>query len=107
MAPLPLTGGITVGVGEDITINGTGESNAGAIQNVSGNNVISSAISLGSDATIKSDSGLVTFDGTMIMNTQTLTVTGTADITINGQMTRWRGGHQRSHKSGQRYFKDH
>ena len=77
-AVLQLTGGITIGAGETITINGTGPGNNGAIRNVGGNNEILGTVTVGNSANIRVNGGT-----TLVLNTvngigggQTLTLDG-------------------------------
>ncbi len=80
---LALDTGITVGV-EALTLNGTGESSLGAMQNISGNNEWQGAVSLGSAATINSDAGNLDVSGNIDNQTFALTVGGNGDTTFSG-----------------------
>ena len=62
-ATLQLQGGITVST-EGLTLNGAGFNNAGALENVSGNNTWSNTITLGSNASIGVDSAANTLTTT-------------------------------------------
>ena len=66
-AQLELQGNITVAVGEDMTITGTGITSGGlgtgAIQNISGDNTIAGIITLAAAASISSESGTLTLSG--------------------------------------------
>ena len=77
---LQLQGGITTTTAVPLTLNGAGvtASPNGALENVSGNNTYSGLITLGSAATIGSDSGTLTLSntGTITGATFGLTLTG-------------------------------
>ncbi|MFA5390370.1 MAG: autotransporter-associated beta strand repeat-containing protein [Candidatus Omnitrophota bacterium] len=76
-AALEIQGGITVD--EDLTLNGTGISSGGALRNISGDNIYSGAITLGSDVRINSDSG-----SNLELNGG---ITGAYDLTVGGSGT--------------------
>ncbi len=80
---LALDTGITVGV-EALTLNGTGESSKGALQNISGNNEWQGTVDLGSAATINSDAGTLDVSGNIDNQTFALTVGGNGDTTFSG-----------------------
>ena len=63
-AALQLTGGITTPSVVGVTLNGTGVAAVpnGALENVSGNNTFSGAVTLGSASTIGSDAGTLTLN---------------------------------------------
>src|SRR4029078_3978529 len=61
-AALELAGGITTS-GQPLTLNGSGISGNGALRNVSGNNTWTGGVTLGSAATVQSDSGALTLSG--------------------------------------------
>jgi fibronectin-binding autotransporter adhesin len=84
-AALEIQGNITVGA-EALALNGTGETAGpgGALRNVSGNNSISGAITLGSNATIGSDEGTLTLTGAVGGATRNLTLDGAGNITMSG-----------------------
>jgi hypothetical protein len=74
-----------------ITITGTGAAGStdGAIRNVSGNNMLTSTVTLGGSATIQSDSGTLTLSTLTLgtANTLTLKTTGTGGITLGAAAT--------------------
>ena len=86
---LALSGGIAIATGEDITLSGTGESNAGAIQNISGSNIINGDIGLGADATINSDAGTLTHSAgaALTLNITVLTVGGAGITVLDSRIT--------------------
>ena len=86
---LALSGGIAIATGEDITLSGTGESNAGAIQNISGSNIINGDIGLGADATINSDAGTLTHSASaaLTLNINVLTVGGAGNTVLDSRIT--------------------
>ena len=82
---IQLNGGVSIGT-EALTLNGTGISGSGALQNTGGNNTWGGAITLASATRINSDSGTLTLDvssGNAIAGSQDLTLGGAGDITIN------------------------
>ncbi|MCJ2074778.1 DUF4214 domain-containing protein [Methylobacterium sp. E-016] len=76
-ATLQIQNGITVGA-EALSLSGTGVGNAGALENVAGNNTYGGAITLGSSARINSDTGSLTLTGGISGNAagRTLTLGG-------------------------------
>ena len=62
-AALQLQGGITI-VGEALTLNGTGVSGSGALQNLSGDNTYGGSITLATASRINSASGVLTLGNT-------------------------------------------
>lgn len=82
-ATLAITGGRTIA--EVLTLNGTGDSNQGALHNVSGNTTLSGAITLGSSADIQSSAGSLTLSGTVANSGHTLTFeSNSGSITASG-----------------------
>ncbi|NCX49719.1 MAG: hypothetical protein EBW81_09565, partial [Gammaproteobacteria bacterium] len=79
-----------MGAGEDITLNGTGVSNAGALRNIVGDNIINSNITLSTNAVrINSDEDgesdtLLTINGTISNSTLALTFGGAGNTTVTG-----------------------
>jgi len=80
---LQLQGGIAVGA-EPLTLNNAGVSGAGAIENVSGANSWSGAITLASASTIGSTGGTLTLSGNVDNGTFLLTAGGAGNTTLNG-----------------------
>ena len=79
---LQLQGGITVS--NLMTVNGTGTSGNGAIENFAGNNAINGTIIAGSNTRIQSDAGTLTVGGNVVLGLNTLNVGGAGNTTING-----------------------
>ena len=82
-AALQIQGGIAVGA-EALTLNGSGVSSDGALRNISGTNSMSSAITLGSAATIGSDAGTLTLSGALTNGGFLLTETGAGSMGLSG-----------------------
>jgi autotransporter-associated beta strand protein len=82
-AVLRLAGGLT-NVAESLTVNGTGISNDGALQNFSDTNVVTGAITLGSAARINSNGGTLTINGNISGSGKALTAGGAGNTTIAG-----------------------
>ncbi|MBC7367525.1 MAG: autotransporter-associated beta strand repeat-containing protein, partial [Undibacterium sp.] len=82
-ATLQLQGGITV-ASEALTLNGTGASATGALRNISGTNVFSGPITLGSAAEIRADSASTLTLGGGISGPFGLTFDGAGDTTVSG-----------------------
>lgn len=80
---LQLSNNITV-ADENLTLNGTGFGNNGALQNLSGNNTWSGQITV-NDARAQSDAGLLTLSGPMTIDTA-LNVRGAGNTTISGSI---------------------
>ena len=85
-----ISGSITPNFGP-ITITGTGAAGSvnGAIRNVSGNNPLTSTVSLCGSATIQSDAGILTLSTLTLgtANTLTLKTTGAGGITLGAAAT--------------------
>jgi autotransporter-associated beta strand protein len=82
-AALQLQGGIAVGA-EALTLNGTGVSTGGALQNISGANSYAGAVTLGSASRINSDAGALTLSGGITATNLNLTIGGAGDTTLSG-----------------------
>ncbi len=82
-AALEIQNTITVGT-EAITLNGTGISGGGALRNVSGNNSMAGAITLGSASEIASDAGTLTLSGNIGGSGRALTFDGAGDTIVSG-----------------------
>ena len=99
---IQLSGGISIGA-EALTLSGTGISGSGALQNTGGNNAWGGNLALASGATIASDANLLTISGTVDMggaNGRTLTITGSGEVTLNGNIINAAGGADILAKSG-------
>jgi autotransporter-associated beta strand protein len=83
-AALQLQGNISTTTAVPLTLNGTGITTNGALENVSGNNTYSGLIALGSNATIGSDAGTLTLSntGTITGSGNNLTLTGSGNGTL-------------------------
>lgn len=81
-ATLALTGGVTTS--EEITLNGTGVADGGALRNVSGNNTVSGAITLDSASRINSDANLLDLTGGITGADTNLTLGGAGIVTVVG-----------------------
>jgi len=82
---LQVQGGISLA--NDITLNGTGTTLNGALQNFSGNNTVAGTVTLGSDVRIGSDAGNLTLSGNVNGGGNTLTKSGNGDLTVSGTNT--------------------
>lgn len=82
-ASLEVAGGITSA--EPLTLNGAGTSPVGgAVVNVGGANVLSGAVTLGTDTTLQSDAGSLTLSNTVSGAGRGLTLGGTGSGAANG-----------------------
>jgi autotransporter-associated beta strand protein len=79
---LQLQGGISLA--NAITINGSGTSGNGAIENFAGNNTLSGGITLGSASRIQSDTGTLALTGNITLGANTLTAGGPGNLTQSG-----------------------
>ena len=79
---LQFAGGGTV-TNKYLTINGTGISNSGALENVLGNNYWTGPITLATASRINSDSGTLNITGTIASGSTALTMGGAGNITLN------------------------
>ncbi len=83
-AAFQIQGGITFA--RPITINGTGVGTTGAIRNISGDNILSGLITLGSASRIHSDAGNLSLTAATAVSGSgnNLTLGGNATVTISG-----------------------
>lgn len=88
-ASLELAGGISVSEG-GISISGNGVSGNGALRNLSGNNTLSTQLSLGADTRIQSDAGTLTLTNQFSANSHNLTLAGDGNVVITPNI--WDGG---------------
>jgi fibronectin-binding autotransporter adhesin len=79
---LQVQGGVTVAT--PMTINGTGTSGNGAVENFGSNNTLTGNVTLAGAARIQSDSGTLTVAGPVNLGANTLTVGGASDTSITG-----------------------
>jgi autotransporter-associated beta strand protein len=85
-AALQTQGGISLGH-TTTTINGSGVSNTGAIHNISGNNSVTGAVTLGSASRINSDAGTLTLAGGLTTAGNALTIGGAGNTTLSGALS--------------------
>ncbi len=99
---LGLQGGITFPATETLALSGTGANGAGALENISGSNIINQPINLTLDTTIGSSAGTLTLNGTISSPTAkpNLTFTGAGNTVVNGQVA---GGLQILNLTGNYY----
>ncbi|MGD1017975.1 MAG: autotransporter-associated beta strand repeat-containing protein [Verrucomicrobiia bacterium] len=81
---LQIQGGITAG--QALTLNGTGLSNDGALENVSGNNTYAGGITLGSATRIDSDSGTLTLSSFTSGGNFALTIGGAGNVSLTAAL---------------------
>jgi len=79
---LQLQGGISLA--NAVTINGTGTSGNGAIENFAGNNTLSGNITVGGASRVQSDAGTLTLSGNIALGANALTAGGIGHITQSG-----------------------
>jgi autotransporter-associated beta strand protein len=92
-AVLELYGGITIGSGEDLTLNGTGVANSGALHSISGNNEYQGPITLStSSVRIQSKANTLTISGDIINGSNNLIIAGSGNTTISGVIGNGLGG---------------
>jgi fibronectin-binding autotransporter adhesin len=70
-----------------VTISGTGTSNNGAIDNVSGANTLSGAVTLGGASRINSDAGTLTLSGGITGSGNNLNLGGAGNTTVSSAIT--------------------
>ncbi len=80
---LELQGGATLTNAMSLNSYGTG-ANDGAIQNITGNNTVSGAVTLTGASRVQSDAGLLTFSNTVGLGANTLNVGGSGNTTLSG-----------------------
>ncbi|HTB81453.1 MAG TPA: autotransporter-associated beta strand repeat-containing protein [Opitutaceae bacterium] len=90
-ATLQLQGGISLGQ-TSTTLSGTGVSGNGAIENVSGSNTLSGALTLAANSTIQSDAGTLTVSGGITGTNTNLTMAGAGNTTVSSGITTGTGG---------------
>ena len=87
-ATLQIDGGAGITVaGESLTLNGTGASGLGALNNLTGDNTWTGGVTLGSAATVRADGGSLTISGDVTNGGFGLTVTGAGNTTISGAIS--------------------
>jgi len=82
---LQVQGGATLA--SKFNVTGTGGSGNGAIENVSGNNTLTGAVTASGASRIQSDSGTLTLSGATSLSGYSLNVGGTGNTTITGAIT--------------------
>lgn len=85
-ATLALTNNITVTEGQ-FTLRGAGVGGGGALRNVSGDNVLAAAVTLGASTAFNADSGSLAVTGQMNLGSGSLTTEGAGNITLSGALT--------------------
>lgn len=83
---LQIQGGIAL-AGGTVTTRGSGQSDTGAIRNLSGDNSLAAAITVASTTTIAADAGRLSLSGDIALTTRTLTVGGAGNILLSGAVT--------------------
>ena len=76
-------GGVALANNFNLSTDGSSSGN-GAIENISGNNNVAGAVTLGANSRVQSDSGTLTFSNTVGLGTHTLNVGGNSDTAITG-----------------------
>ena len=84
---LGLEGGVNYTTTEPISLSGSGPAGNGAIENISGTNVLASAVTLSGPAVIGSDAGALTLGGTISTGANNFTVVGAGATNLNGNIT--------------------
>jgi fibronectin-binding autotransporter adhesin len=85
---LQLQNNITLPSTNTITLNSMGTSgNNGAIENISGTNAVSGAVTLTGNSRVQSDTGTVTLSNTVGLGANTLNVGGNSSTTISGTIS--------------------
>ena len=82
---IQMSNGITLS--RALTLNGSGISSSGALQNVNGSNTWQGNVTLGGASSIASDSGVLTLSGTVGLAGNRLTVIGNSSVTASGQLS--------------------
>jgi MYXO-CTERM domain-containing protein len=82
---LQLQGGISLA--NAVTLNSTGTSGGGAIDNFAGNNTLSGPVTVTGASRIQSDAGTLTVAGNVGLGTNTLNVGGASNTVINGAIS--------------------
>ena len=86
-ATLALQGGITLPAGESLTLGNLAFGTAAALRNISGINHVAGPIRLGgTSAVLQSDAGQLILDGDVDMVGSQLTVAGSGDTVVNGDL---------------------
>lgn len=86
---LGVQGGITVPVGEALTLSGAGVGSAGALANVSGDNAYAGPVTLAANTTLGAAAGTLTVSGAIGESggSRNLTTAGTGNLTLTGTNT--------------------
>lgn len=85
-ATLAVQGGLT-GLGEAITLRSVGVSGGGALRNLSGDNVLTGAITLASVSRINSDAGTLNLAGSISAVDTSVIVGGAGNVTFSGSVS--------------------
>jgi autotransporter-associated beta strand protein len=81
---LQVQGGVTLADKLNLSTLGGGN---GAVENVSGSNIISGAVTISGTSAIESDAGTLTLSGALGVGTSTLTFQGSGNTTLSGGVT--------------------
>jgi autotransporter-associated beta strand protein len=79
-------GGVSLASSFNLSTNGASTGN-GALENITGNNTITGAVTVSANSRIQSDSGTLTVSGAVGIGANTLDVGGNSNTTINGAIT--------------------
>jgi fibronectin-binding autotransporter adhesin len=79
-------GGVSLASTFNLSTNGASTGN-GAVENVTGNNTITGAVTVSANSRIQSDAGTLTVSGAVGIGANTLDVGGNSNTTINGAIT--------------------
>jgi fibronectin-binding autotransporter adhesin len=82
---LQMQGGISIG--NNVSIDGTGTSGNGAIQNFAGNNAINGTVTVAGNSRIQSDASTLTLGGGVALGSNTLNVGGSGNVSITGAIS--------------------
>ncbi|MFN2507154.1 MAG: beta strand repeat-containing protein [Chthoniobacterales bacterium] len=78
--------GANLAIADALTLRGTGISNDGALRNISGNNTVSGAVTLGANTTVGADAGNLTLSG-VVSGAFSLTKVGAGTLTLSNSNT--------------------
>jgi len=86
-ASLQMQGDISTTTAVNLSLNGVGAASKGALENLSGSNTYSGAITLANNATIGSDAGLLTLTGGINNNGRALTFAGEGNTAVSSAIS--------------------
>lgn len=84
-ASFQVQGGVTLA--NAVTLNGTGTSANGALQNFAGSNTLTGAINVASNSRVQSDTGTLDLTGNISLNAHSLTVAGAGNTELSGTVS--------------------